>query len=520
MRSTFMGLEASKRGLFTQQSALYTTGHNISNANTEGYTRQRVNMEATLGYPGPGLNAPKTPGNIGTGVQASAIQRMRDQFVDRQYRQESNKLGYWEATSKAIMQMEDVMKEPSEYGINQAFTDFWKAMEDVIDDPRSSSARQVLVSKGEALAESFNYIDTQLKLIQSNLGNEMRVSTREINSILKQIAALNKQIQAVEPNGYMPNDLYDARDVLIDQLNEYLPVSISNVPSGGNALDIAEGSITIKFGDIVLVDGDKYRKIQVQAENGNEINGENLEDVFSQIGITELQIADVHEEHEKLGAENYSVESVKYENMDAYKGKLISLIDSYGRVNQNNPEKPIGLYPEMIQKLDLLVSEFVKEFNAAQNAGFDLNGNTGANMFDPAGVTAATIKIAAGFEPKQIAASDTPGELGNNKNMMILSALSKKSIANLNNGSFQSYYQSLVGDLAVKGQEAIRMQFNSETLKLQIENSRASMHSVSLDEEMTNLITFQQAYNANARMITVVDETLDKIINGMGRVGL
>ena len=125
MRSTFMGLETSKRGLFTQQSALYTTGHNISNANTDGYTRQRVNMETTPGYPGTGLNAPTTAGHIGTGVQAQSVQRMRDEFVDRQYRQETNKLGYWEATTRTISQMEDIMSEPSEFGINQAFTDFW-----------------------------------------------------------------------------------------------------------------------------------------------------------------------------------------------------------------------------------------------------------------------------------------------------------------------------------------------------------------------------------------------------------
>ncbi|HEY4622485.1 MAG TPA: flagellar basal body protein, partial [Solibacillus sp.] len=175
MRSTFMGLEASKRGLFTQQSALYTTGHNISNANTLGYTRQRVNFETTPGFPGSGLNSPTTAGHIGTGVQAHSIQRMRDEFVDRQFRQESNKLGYWESATKAITQMEDIMSEPSEFGMNQAFTEFWKSMEDVVDNPKDTAARQVMLSKGQGLAESFNYIDKQLKLIQGNLGNEINV---------------------------------------------------------------------------------------------------------------------------------------------------------------------------------------------------------------------------------------------------------------------------------------------------------------------------------------------------------
>lgn len=180
MRSTFMGLESSKRGLYTQQSALYTTGHNISNANTLGYTRQRVNMETTPGYPGSGLNTMRTAGHIGTGVQAHSVQRMRDEFTDRQFRQEVNKLGYWQSTTKSISQMEDIMSEPSEFGLNQAFTEFWKSMEDVVDNPKDTAARQVMLSKGQGLAESFNYMDTQLKLIQGNIGNEIDVTTKKL----------------------------------------------------------------------------------------------------------------------------------------------------------------------------------------------------------------------------------------------------------------------------------------------------------------------------------------------------
>lgn len=516
MRSTFMGLETSKRGLFTQQTALYTTGHNISNANTQGYTRQRVNMEATLGFPSPGLNSPKTPGHIGTGVQAHSIQRMRDEFVDRQFRQETNKLGYWESTRKSISKMEDIMSEPSEFGINQSFTEFWKSMEDVIDNPKDSTARQVLISKGEALAESFNYMDTQLTLIQSNIGNELNVSTKDVSSILKQIADINKQVQEVEPNGYMPNDLYDARDVLIDQLNEHLPVSISTVPSGGNALAIAEGSVTIKFGDLTLVEGDKYRKMQAQDTGGATLTGEDTTKYFGSFGFTTLQKAIHHEAEEKVAAItpiSYTDATVTYDTLEPYKGKLISLIDAYGHDNG------IGTYPDMMRNLDKLVTNFVTEFNAVHQGtdAFDLEGNQGEPFFSA--TNAADFKVLI-TDPKKVAASSVAGEVGNNENIHKLAALNSQKITDLNNGTFQSYYQSLVGDLAVKGQESIRMEYNSGTLKLQIENSRASMNSVSLDEEMTNMITFQQAYNANARMITVVDETLDKIINGMGRVGL
>ncbi|RKJ48730.1 flagellar hook-associated protein FlgK, partial [Butyricicoccus sp. 1XD8-22] len=242
MRSTFMGLEASKRGLFTQQSALYTTGHNISNANTDGYSRQRVNMKPTLGYPGVGLNSPKTAGFIGTGVEADSVQRIRDQFIDRQFRQETNKLGYYESRAKAISQMEDIMSEPSEYGLNEAFNLFWGSLQDVSSNPEDIASRKVAIQRAEHLADTFNYIDTQLQQIQGNLGNEIDVSTTQVNSILKQIGEINQQIIAIEPNGYMPNDLYDARDLLVDELSQYLPVKVDTVESGGNALDIAEGS--------------------------------------------------------------------------------------------------------------------------------------------------------------------------------------------------------------------------------------------------------------------------------------
>ncbi|WP_431029174.1 flagellar hook-associated protein FlgK [Lysinibacillus sp. LZ02] len=516
MRSTFMGLEASKRGLFVQQSALYTTGHNISNANTLGYSRQRVNMQATPGYPYPGLNSPTYPGHLGTGVEAGSIQRIRDQFIDRQYRQETNKLGYWESTTQSISQMEDIMTEPSEFGINQAFTDFWKSMEDVIDNPKDTAGRQVMISKGQALAEAFNYMDTQLKLIQGNIGNEINVSTEKVNSILKQIAAINKQILAVEPNGYVPNDLYDARDLLVDELNEYIPVSISMVESGGLAKDVAEGSMTIKFKpfeggpEITLVDGKNYATLATTDTNGAPIDGDvddQTTNGFAEFGA--INVSDLGDP--PADALTNAVATIDYNTLEPSKGKLLSLVDAYGHSGGE------GLYPEMLKKLDVLVNDFITAFNEQHKKGFDLDGAPGVDFFS--GTSARDIKVEI-TDPKQIAASGAAGEEGNNENIRLLAQLHSDTRPNLQNGTFQTYYKSLTGELAVKGQEAIRNAYNSGTLHLQIANSRASMSSVSLDEEMTNMITFQQAYNANARMITVVDEILEKIINGMGRVGL
>lgn len=556
-----MGLEASKRGLFTQQSALYTTGHNISNANTIGYTRQRVNMASTLGYPGAGLNSPMTAGHIGTGVEATSVQRIRDEFIDRQYRQETNKLGYWESKANAISQMEDVMSEPSEYGLNEAFNLFWSSLQDVSTNPEDSAARKVAIQRAEHLADTFNYLDTQLKQIQGNIGNEIDVSTTQINSILKQIAEINKQIQAVEPNGYMPNDLYDARDTLLDELNEYIPVSVERVKSGGNALEIAEGSykITYKTADgttMTLVDGKDYAELKALDTAGNKVDG-NVDDAATKgyNPFAQIVVSNIGNPPDSTTTQG-SFEEADFENS---KGKLLSLINSYGFKNTDSPTTE-GYYPEMLANLDKLAQVFVEAFNTVHQAGYTLNSTNdstapdgglffvgeGATATSAGTITAGTIKVSAEIknDPKKIAASSAPGEEGNGKWATELANLQSKAVGangftidldrtnpndanvtytpttDLDGATFQSFYESLIGQLGVDGQEAARLQYNSETIRLTVANNRASMSSVSLDEEMTNMITFQQAYNANARMITVIDETLDKIINGMGRVGL
>lgn len=519
--STFMGLETSKRGLFTQQSALYTTGHNISNANTLGYSRQRVNMEATAGFPGTGLSAGTMPGFLGTGVQAGSIQRIRDGFVDQQYRQESNKLGYWDSQTKAISQMEDVLNEPSAYGLQKSLSEFWQSLQDLAVNPENGGARAVVVQRGQAVADSFNYMHKSLTEIQTNIGKEIDVSAGQVNSILKQISELNAQIKQVEPNGYLPNDLYDARDSLLDELSGYLPIETSYEPSGGRALAIAEGSVTVKIKvstgeSITVVSGNDYAKVSPKDAGGDG----NTPQLF--VGLT-------------FTGEGKATGGPLDVNNMLNSGTMKSLVDSFGYVDANGKTK--GLYPEMLAKLDVMANEFAKAFNLAHAGdetdanpgGTDLNGEKGVAFFvdkdDPLGteINAGNISVSNFIikDPSKIAASDSTGtEEGNGKNAKNLGDVQFAKLDTLDGSTIQTYFQSVIGQLGVDGQQAERMAFNSATLLGAVEHRRASISSVSLDEEMTDMIRFQQAYNASARMITVVDETLDKIINGMGRVGM
>ncbi|MEK5214785.1 flagellar hook-associated protein FlgK [Psychrobacillus sp. FSL H8-0487] len=543
MGSTFMGLETSKRGLYTQQSALYTTGHNISNANTIGYSRQRVNMEATLGYPGTGLNAPKIPGHLGTGVQAHSVQRIRDSFIDTQYRQEANKLGYWESRSQAITQMEDVLNEPSEYGLAKSMDEFWKSLQDLSVNPENGGARSVVVQRGVAVADSFNYFSKSISQIQENAGKEIGISLKDVNSILEQIASINEQIQAIEPNGYMPNDLYDVRDTLLDELSTYFPIETSNVKSGGNSLAIAEGSVTVslKLKDgtsLKLIDGKDFA--QLRNTGPSETDGVTPKSAIEGFHIVRI---DINGNDVPLNNNWTDAGAAVTQNINSFSdlGKLKSLVNSYGQVT-GDPAAPVkGLYPDMLTKLNEMAKAFAEEFNKIHMGdpanttkypqGSDIYGNQGGTFFinkddkSGAGITAGNIYISSDIiaDPGKVVASDSkPGDIepGNGKFALVLANMKFASLGDLGNVSAQTYFEGLIGQLGVDGQQASRLAFNSATLQQAVTERRASVSSVSLDEEMTNMIIFQQAYNASARMITVVDETLDKIINGMGRVGL
>lgn len=520
MRSTFMGLETNKRGLFTQQSALYTTGHNISNANTLGYSRQRVNMQSTAGFPGTGLNAGTMPGFLGTGVEAGSIQRVRDSFVDQQFRQESNKLGYWESRSNAISQMEDVLNEPSAYGLQKSLGEFWQSLQDLAVNSENSGARSVVVQRGIAVADSFNYMHRSLTEIQANLGNEIEVATEDVNSILKQIAELNNQIQQVEPNGYLPNDLYDARDMLLDELSSYFPIEVEYAKSGGRALAITEGSVTVSLkwngSTVELVKGQESATIQSNPAKlvVTTLDGEVTSNPIAGFSVWEPGKSD-----------SDPATTIPHSDLIDL-GKMKSLMNNYGTTDNK------GLYPEMLNKLNDMARAFAETFNEVHRGGSGLppGNESGINFFMPwdaddvstsSTLTAGNIKVNGYIEadPSRFAASTMANEEGDGSNAKKLGDVQFVGIESLNGSTIQTYYQGLIGQLGVDGRQAERMQFNTETLKGAVEHRRASISSVSLDEEMTNMIKFQQAYNASARMITVVDETLDKIINGMGVVG-
>ncbi|WP_100401656.1 flagellar hook-associated protein FlgK [Bacillus sp. FJAT-42315] len=512
MRSTFHGLETAKRGMFTQQSALYTTGHNISNANTPGYTRQRINFQTTLPYPGIGMNRPQIPGQMGTGVEAGSVQRVRDSFLDLQFRGQNQTLGYYEAKASSLSQMEGILNEFSTDGISKVMGQFWQSLQDLSGNPENRGPRTVVLERGKAVADTFHYVYNSLTTIKKDLANEIGVSVTEVNSLLKQISEINKQIGEIEPHGYLPNDLYDQRDVLVDQLSKYVNIKVEKVPSGGNASPIAEGQYNIK---LIGADG---------TEQGDLV----VEDIPSVIGMDPATDSDGDGvlDTPTGNVTNVTLNGAQISVSDFSKGKLKGIIETFGYGADQ------GAYPEMLKKLDKMAYEFATEFNKQHGLGVDFNGVDGKPFFD--GVTseagaAANIFVAI-TDPNEIAAATKPSsppvppappvDQGDGSNALALSKVKEKPLAGLGSATIDSFYQGMIGRLGVETQEAKRQAANSGILLQSIEGNRQSISSVSLDEEFTDMVRFQHAYNAAARNITTVDEMLDKVINGMGRVGL
>jgi flagellar hook-associated protein 1 FlgK len=492
--STFHGLEMAKQALFTQQSALYTTGHNIANANTEGYSRTRVNFEADTALPSASKNRMGIPGQIGTGVKAGAIERIRNEFLDVQFRGENSSAGYWDKRADALGRMENVLNDLNETGLSAVMDQFWSALQDLAVNPTSDGARSVVVQRGIALSDTFNYLNSSLSNIRGDLRSEITQTEEDVNHLFGSIQSLNERIKALEVNGYVPNDLYDARDRDIDALSRILPVEVTYedsrknrmddpVPPGGNGAQ--DGTAVITMNGTILVNGVSLEdppQLEVHF-----IGEENVEAVASvTIG----------------GAELMPLSPSPEQN-----GTLNSLIKAYGYLDDSGTGA--GDFLDRMNQLNEIRDDFIREFNSRHADGLDLNGEAGGAFF---GETDGRMHVneALVSNPDLIAAG-VSGE-GDGENAFDLSDVFEEA-------GTRDAYADLIGRLAVELQDAERMQQNTGVLLTQLEGSRQSVSSVSLDEEMTNMIKFQHAYNAAARSMTATDELLDRIINNMGLVG-
>jgi len=255
--SSFYGLQTSLRGLLAQQRALDTTGHNIANASTQGYSRQEAVLAAA-----PALAIPQgavqggAGAHIGSGVDVQAYRRVRDTFLDLQFRAQATRLGEQAARAEGLDRAELALAEPSDYGINKQLSEFWGAWSDLAADASDSAARTSLVEKAGSLAQAFATVDSQFALVAEQAADEYASLTApggEVEQIANEIVALNGTIKRFVTAGDAPNDLMDQRDLLLDKLASLGSTSIvSNL----------DGTVDVTFGgagDPPMIDAAGYQ---------------------------------------------------------------------------------------------------------------------------------------------------------------------------------------------------------------------------------------------------------------------
>jgi len=433
---TLQGLQTALSGLLAEQQALDTTANNIANTNTEGYTRERATLQTNRPIVIPATNPVTGEGaQLGTGVNVGSISRIRNVYLDSQYRTQNSALSDASTQSEELTQAQSTFNEPSSSGTATQLSAFWSSWSELATEPNSGAAKQGVVTAGKQLATSLNELSAQLHTVSGQVEEQYKSLTApsgEVASDAHQIAELNQQIKLSEEAGQQPNEMLDRRDTLIDQLSSLAQVKVTEEPNH---------MVTVSFGGAAkpLVEGTKVNWPQTLTETAGG----------------------------KLGA-------------------LLSL---------NGPKGALTSYQSA---LDGVASSLASTVNAL---------HTSTPFFS--GTTAATIAVAVNASQIQTSSSKDPE--GNDVAL---------AIAALRGGSAEEGYAALVQQVGSGVQTARNEQTNLQTTLTAINNQRQGVSGVSLDEEMTNLISFQRGYQASARTLTAMDSMLETLIEHTGTVGL
>jgi flagellar hook-associated protein 1 FlgK len=426
---SFTGLQTALSGLEAAQAAITTTGENIANANTAGYTRQTVQTAATAPLSIPALTQHGGGTQLGTGVSITDVSRIRNQFLDVQYRAQNSASSNANSNATELGQVQTAVKDSSSSGLQDVMANFWSSWNALANDPSPSTLTGV-VGAGQTLASTFNAVAQQMQTVQSQASQQYATLTGangQVAQDAQQIATLNAQISQAQQAGISPNTLMDQRDSALDDLSGLAQISVS---TGSN------GAVTVNFGDAStpLVSGTTVTWPQtLTTAAGGQL------------------------------------------------GSLLNISSSTG---------PVGQY---ISSLDGVANQVISSVNALQPSSPFFTGTS-----------ASTIAVSASTSTVQAASSSTSGnDLA-------------QAIGNLAKGPADQAYAAFVAQVGSGVQAAQSTQGTQQAVLTAVSNQRQSVSGVSLDEEMTNLIQYQQAYQASARVMNAINSTLDTLINSVG----
>ena len=446
-------LSIARSALLTHRRAMDVTAHNVANAQTPGYSRQRLRLAAN-----PPIAA--HAGWIGTGVTDQGVMRTRDRLLDAGYRRESGLLGRSSTMQNYLDQIEAAVGEPTEGGLSSTLDAMFQSFSDLANDPSNPVRRDLVRTAAGRFSRQLSELAGRVLNATQNAVDQLRGQVAEVNTISGRIADLNAQIVAVSATGQDATDLADQRDVLVDQLSSYMSVRVVEQKDGG---------IAVIAGETTLVDGANSQTLLVRGVSGGGYG----------IGVTGSG----------------------------------GTIDPQGGSLKGLSELTTTTLPGFMRQLNQLAAAIVGEVNAVHQSGFTLSGATGVDFFDPTGVTALTIGLSADVQASSdaIAAAGTAAP-GDAAIALQLAQLGGSGVAGLGGRTFREFYVRFAADVGTQSRNSALDVEGQQTLVDRSDSMRLSVSGVSIDEEMVILIDQQEAYSAAARLIQVAQEMMDDVM--------
>jgi flagellar hook-associated protein 1 FlgK len=463
--STFSGLSTALNALMSQRAALTVTGQNIANANTVGYTRQRAELASVLSTTKAGMMSGTAIGNNGGGVTVSSIRRLADAFVDARQRDAHSNASYANAQSTALDQVEGLLGEPSENGLSKQLSDFWGSWQGLANSPDSLPARQALLSKAATIVGTIQRGRASVDSAYTDTRAQLDALVTDVNATSRSIAALNDQIRALTAGGNPPNELIDQRDQLSLHLSELV---------GGRSYPNDDGTVSISVNGVSVVSGTRAATLSVSG--GNSIDT---------LGVNPLQL---------------SWSSGSAAAFDT--GQLAGMVDAL-----------TSTFVDAANGYDQVAGALASSVNAIHGTGQDLDGVPTGDFF--IGTTAKTLAVAV-TDPRKIGAAALAADGKPSLDASVADAMA--ALATSRTGA-DVQWSSFVAATGVATAMSHSNQSVRTSISTQADANRASASGVSLDEEMSNMLMFQRAYEGAGRVMTAVDEMLDTLINRTGQVG-
>lgn len=463
-------LQSGLSSLNTSKASMQTSSHNISNANTEGYTRQRTH-QAT--------RDPKYLGNhaLGRGVNIDRVSRVNDHYLHRQLQKTSSDLAFHSEKDGLLTQIEDVFNELGDDGINRLMTQFFNEFRKLANDPSRQSVRETVRESSQALVNDFHRIRKQVDDIRKQIDARIEGYVSDLNAKARNVVDLNQKILKAEMMGAEANDLRDQRDLALTQIGEYLKVSqhLSE-----------DGTINVEMANVgPLVTGPIVNELEVQKAEKDEQTGRPE-------GALVVSFKGSHRPgvNERLSG-----------------GKIGSLIEVR--------DKTLSM---VLERLDDLAFGLGNAVNQVHKKGITPTGFKGVGFFKDLGQKErASEFIGLSDDVKKsvnnIATAYEPNAAGDNRIAIAIAGLQNVSVLNEGRSTFDDWYNSIVGDVGVQARRNKEALGQQSGIMSQLQNLRDRVSGVSIDEETAEILKYQQIYDASAKVIQVADEMLKTVLS-------